>query len=306
VTLPQVRERTPDRPGPGATPASLLRALDISLGRRVQGIMPGEHRAPGIGGGIELAAIRPYVPGDDVRTIDWNVTARMREAHVRVPVAERALTTWLLLDTSASMHFGTADRRKTDVAEGVALVVGQLATKRANRLGVFAFGGREPITLPPRQGRTGLLGLLLALREDPPAEGGGATSLGAALQRAGAMARQGGLVVLISDFRGPQDWLDPLRALRARHSVLAVEVRDPRELELPSVGVLALVDPETSRQVQADTRSRKLRDRFAAAAAAEREQVAQLLRDARVDHAVLSTSGDWLRPLARRLGRGLR
>jgi uncharacterized protein (DUF58 family) len=306
VTLPRVRDRTPDRPGPGPTPAALLRALDLTLARRVQGIMPGEHKAPGIGGGIELAAIRPYVPGDDVRTIDWNVTARMQEAHVRVPVAERALTTWLLLDNSASMHFGTADRRKADVAEGVALVIGQLATKRANRLGIYAFGGRDAISLPPRQGRTGLLGLLLALREEPPAEGGGATSLGAALQRAGGMARNGGLVVLVSDFRGPQDWLDPLRAIRARHSVLCVEVRDPREQELPAMGVLALVDPETGRQIQADTRSRKLRQRFAAAAASEREQVAQLLRDARVDHAVLSTSGEWLRPLAKRLGRGLR
>ena len=306
MTLPQVRDRTPDRPGPGPTPAGLLRALDLTLARRVQGGMPGEHRAPGIGGGIELAAIRPYVPGDDVREIDWNVTARMREAHVRVPVAERALTTWLLIDNSASMHFGTADRRKTDVAEGVALVIGQLASKRANRLGVYAFGGHEPITLPPRQGRTGLLGLLIALREEPPAEGGGRTSLGAALRRAGGMARQGGLVVLVSDFRGPQDWLDPLRALRARHSVLAVEVRDPRELELPAMGVLALVDPETGRQIQADTRSRKLRERFAAAAAEERRQVAQLLRDARVDHVVLSTAGEWLRPLAKRVGRGLR
>jgi uncharacterized protein (DUF58 family) len=306
VRLPQVRERTPDRPGPGPTPATLLRALDLTLSRRVQGVMPGEHKAPGIGGGIELAAVRPYVPGDDVRTIDWNVTARMRQPHVRVPVAERALTTWLLLDASASMHFGTADRRKADVAEGVALVVGQLATKRSNRLGVFAFGGAETLTLPPRQGRAGLLGLLLALREEPPASGGGATSLGAALRRAGALARQGGLVVLVSDFRGPQDWLDPLRAIRARHSVLCVEVRDPREQELPAMGVLSLVDPETGRQVRADTRSRKLRERFAAAAASEREQVAQLLRDARVDHAVLSTSGDWLRPLAKRLGRGLR
>jgi uncharacterized protein (DUF58 family) len=283
-----------------------LRALDLTLARQVQGIMPGEHKAPGIGGGIELAAIRPYVPGDDVRTIDWNVTARMREAHVRVPVAERALTTWLLLDNSASMHFGTADRRKADVAEGVALVVGQLATKRANRLGVYAFGGLETRMLPPRQGRTGLLGLLLALREEPPAEGGGPTSVGAAIKRATAMARGGGLVVVVSDFRGPQDWLDPMRALRAQHSVLAVEVRDPREQELPAMGVLSLVDPETGRQVRADTRSKKLRDRFAAAAADERAQVAQLLRDARVDHAVLTTAGDWLRPLAKRLGRGLR
>jgi uncharacterized protein (DUF58 family) len=306
VSLPQVRDRTPDRPGPGPTPAALLRALDFTLARRVQGLMPGEHKAPGIGGGIELAAIRPYATGDDVRDIDWNVTARMQEAHVRVPVAERALTTWLLLDGSASMHFGTADRRKADVAEGVALVVGQLATKRSNRLGVFAFGGVDTRTLPPRQGRAGLLGLLVALREEPPEEGGGATSLGAALRQSAGLARQGGLVVLVSDFRGPHDWLDPLRALRARHSILAVEIQDPREQELPSMGVLALVDPETGRQVRADTRSRKLRERFARAAADERAQVAGLLRDARVDHVVLSTAGDWLRPLAKRMGRGLR
>jgi uncharacterized protein (DUF58 family) len=305
VTLPQARERTPAAPGPGPTPAELLRALDLRLRRRVQGIVPGEHRAPGIGGGIELAQVRPYVPGDDVRAIDWNVTARMREPHVRVPVAERALTTWLLLDSSASMHFGTADRRKADVAEGVALVIGQLATRRANRLGVLAFGGGEPRTLPPRQGRAGLLGLLLALRGDVPAEGGGATSLGAALRRAGALARQSGLVVLVSDFRGPRDWTAPLRRLRAHHALLAVEVRDPREQQLPSMGVLALVDPETGRQVRADTRSAKLRERFAAVAAAERAEVAAELRDAGADHVVLSTAGDWLRPLARQLGRGL-
>jgi uncharacterized protein (DUF58 family) len=306
VTLPQVRDRTPDRPGPGPTPAGLLKALDLTLQRRVQGLMPGEHKAPGIGGGIELAAVRPYVPGDDVRDIDWNATARMRAPHVRVPVAERALTTWLLLDASASMHFGTADRRKTDVAEGVALVVGQLATRRANRLGVYAFGGGTPRTLPPRQGRSGLLGLLLALRDEPPAEGGGATSLGAALKRSVGIARQGGLVVVVSDFRGPRDWVAPLRQLRSRHAVLAVEVRDPREQELPSMGVLSLVDPETGRQVRADTGSRKLRERFAAAAAAERADVHQALRENGIDHTVLSTSGDWLRPLANRLGRGLR
>jgi uncharacterized protein (DUF58 family) len=120
------------------------------------------------------------------------------------------------------------------------------------------------------------------------------------------VATQRALVLVVSDFRGPLSWRAPLLRLAGRHTVLAVEVRDPREQELPAMGVLALVDPETGRQIQADTRSRKLRQRFAAAAASEREQVAQLLRDARVDHAVLSTSGEWLRPLAKRVGRGLR
>ena len=114
-------ERTPERPGPGPVPPAVLRSLDLALLRRVESLVPGEHMTPQVGAGTELAMVRPYHPGDDVRHIDWNVTARMREPHVRVHIGERALTTWVVLDTSASMTFGTADRRKFDVAEGVAL-----------------------------------------------------------------------------------------------------------------------------------------------------------------------------------------
>jgi uncharacterized protein (DUF58 family) len=297
-------ERTPERPGPGAVPPAVLRSLDLAILRRVESLVPGEHLTPQVGAGTELAMIRPYHPGDDVRYIDWNVTARMQEPHVRVHVGERALTAWLVLDASASMTFGTADRRKADVAEGVALAVGHVATRRGNRLGVVSFAAEAPVVMRPRQGRLGLLQLLARLRAEPEAEGAGATSLGGALAGVAAVARQRGLIVLVSDFRGERDWEGPLRTLRARHGVLAVEIRDPRELELTPMGDLWLVDPETGRQLQVNTSRRRIRRRFAEAAAAERAEVAAALRRTGADHLVLSTQGDWLRDLAAHLRRG--
>jgi len=299
-------EATPERPGPGALPPELLRALQIDIARRLEGMLAGDYRSTRHGHGTELAQVRPYVPGDDVRLIEWNVTARMGEPHVRVNLAERVLVTWLVLDTSPSMQFGTADRRKADVAAGVAIAIGHVATRRGNRLGVVTFGDAHPHAIPPTQGRHGLLGLLTALGGEPERDAVGATSLGRALETAGAIARQRGVVVLVSDFRGPFDWRTPLLRLLERHDVLAVEVRDPREQELPNVGELWLVDPETGRQVRVDTRDAGLRERFAAAAAEERTGVARVLTALGVPHLVLSTSGDWLRPFAAFLGGGRR
>jgi len=300
-------EPTPARPGPGPLPDALLRALEVSIGRRVGGLLAGDYRSLLLGEGTELAQVRPYVPGDDVRAMDWNVTARTGEPHVRVHLAERVLVTWLVLDTSPSMQFGTAERRKADVAEGVAIAIGHIATRRGNRLGFVTFGDEEPRALPPRQGRLGLVGLMEALREERDDDGTrvGATSLGGALRRTGALARQRAIVVVVSDFRGPVDWRRPLIELAGRHEVVAVEIRDPREQELPNAGVLWLVDPETGRQVRADTRSAKLRARFAAAAAQERAEVARVLAGAGARHVVLGTSGDWLRTLAVFLRRGV-
>ena len=291
-------EPTPERPGPGAIPDALLRALDVTIGRRVEGLLAGDYRSSLLGSGTELAQVRPYVPGDDPRQIDWNVTARTGQAHVRVQLAERVMVTWLVLDTSPSMQFGTADRRKADVAEGVALAVGHVATRRGNRLGIVTFGGADPRSEPPRQGRVGLIGLLRALREDDAGDAGGATSLGEAFLRAGALARQRSLVVVVSDFRGPFDWRAPLLQLAGRHDVIAVEVRDRREQELPNVGDLWLVDPETGEQLRVDTRDARLRSRFAAAAAVERSGLARTLAALGVRHVVVSTQGDWLRALA--------
>lgn len=296
------RAVTPDRPGPGPMPEALLRALEVKIGRRMEGLLAGDYRSSLFGDGTEFAQVRPYEPGDDVRRIDWNVTARTREPHVRVDLAERVLVTWLVLDTSPSMQFGTADRRKADVAEGAAIAIGHVATRRGNRLGIVTFGGAEPRALPARQGRMGLVGLLAAIRQEPEPDGDdarpGATSLGEAINRAGALARQRSLVVVVSDFRGPRDWRRPLLELAGRHDVVALEVRDRREQELTNVGALWLVDPETGRLMHVDTRSRRLRERFATAAAAERADVARQLALAGVRHHVLATSGDWLRSLA--------
>jgi uncharacterized protein (DUF58 family) len=296
--VPLVPVRSPDRPGPGPTPEALLRALDVVVRRRVEALLAGEYRSNSLGIGTELAQIRLYQPGDDVRRIDWNVTARTREPHVRDQVAERALVSWLLLDTSPSMHFGTADRRKADVAEGVALAVGHIATRRGNRLGVVTFGDDDPLTIPPRQGRVGLMGLLASLRREPQVEGGGATSLGSALARTGRLAHSRSLVFVVSDLRGPRDWKPAVLALAGRHDVIAVEIRDRREQELPNVGELWLVDPETGRHLRVDTGSSRLRERFAAAADAERAELTTELRRCGVDHVVLWTGGDWLRTFA--------
>jgi uncharacterized protein (DUF58 family) len=298
-------EPTPERPGPGPLPDALLRALDVSIGRRIEGLLAGDFRSTLHGEGTELALVRPYAPGDDVRRIDWAVTARTGEAHVRVQLAERVLVTWLVLDTSPSMQFGTADRRKADVAEGVAIAVGHVATRRGNRLGLVTFGDSSPAATPPRQGRMALIGLLGALRDKGDARDGrvGSTSLGEGLRRTGRLARQRAVVVVVSDFRGPLDWRRPLLELADGHELVAIEIRDPVEQALPKAGALWLVDPETGNQLRVDTRSEKLRSRFASAAAEERAVVARTLASAGARHVVLTTSGDWLRTLAALLRR---
>jgi uncharacterized protein (DUF58 family) len=303
------RARTPAAPGPGPTPEALIRALDLSIGRQIRGLVSGEFRALDLGGGMELAQIRPYQAGDDVRRIDWNVTARMPEPHVRVHVPERALTTWLLLDESPSMTFGTADRRKADVAEGVAIAVAHLSTQRGNRLSVMTFGDGRGRRTPPRGGRAGLLATLVdghaapgtARSEPDPAGPTTPASPAAALRFVTHAAAPGGLVVLVTDLRGPLDWLPDLGAVRRRHGLLVVEIRDPREDDLPDVGEVTLVDAETGREVRVDTASPHLRAKFAEAAARDRRLVERELRRLRARHVVLSTSGSWLRSLADQL-----
>ena len=248
-------------PGRGRCRTRLLRALDVTIGRRVEGLLAGDYRSTLLGDGTELAQIRPYVPGDDVRRIDWNVTARTSEPHVRVHLAERVLVTWLVLDTSPSMQFGTADRRKADVAEGVAIAVGHVATRRGNRLGVVTFGERraERAAAAPGPGRARSAcspRCATSRSRGRPAP----TSLGEALRRAGALARQRSLVVVVSDFRGPLDWRRAAAAARRaprRASPSRSATRASRSC--PNVGELWLVDPETGRQLRVDTRSARLR-----------------------------------------------
>lgn len=292
--------RTPAAPGPGPLSAASLRALELSIGRRVDALLAGDYRSAFAGVGSELWQLRPYEAGDDVRRIEWNVTARTGQPHVRVELAERVLVTWLVLDASASMAFGTADRRKADVVEGAAVAIGYAATRRGNRLGTVVFGA-DPTVERPRQGRRALLDSLRMLRERSP---GGSGSLRSALELADRVAKQRALVVVVSDFRGPPDWRAPLLRLAGRHAVLAVEVRDPREQELADVGDLRLVDPETGAQLRVDTSDRRLRERFAIAAADERRTLVASLATVGARHVALSTEGDWLRPLAAFLRRG--
>jgi len=284
-------------------PDALVDALDLVVTRRVARGLPGDRRAPGVGVGTELAQLRPYQVGDDVRHIDPAATARTGEPHVRMHVPERTLTTWIVLDVSPSMAFGTAARLKADVAEGVALVLGRLAVRRAGAVGLVRFGfGERAHVLPPRGAKPGIVALRRALAEGVATDGQGRPdALTDALARVGRVARGPGVVAILSDFRDQAGWERPLGALRVHHSVLAIEIGDPRETDVPAVGRLALVDPETGRRAEVDTSSPQLRARFAALERERRAGVARELRRLHVDHVTLSTEDDWLVALGRRL-----
>ena len=283
-------------------PSSLVEGLDLPIAHRAAGQLPGDRRAAGVGAGTELAQLRAYQVGDDVRQIDAAATARTGIPHVRVHVPERTLTTWLVIDVSPSMAFGTAERLKSDVADGVAQVIGRLAIRRAGRLALLTFGSGRMRLIPPRGSRPALIGVRRTLAEGVGEDGQSEPhALTHALGRIGRIAVQPGFVVVVSDFRGQHDWTTAMGALRMRHSVLAVEVRDPRETALPAVGRLALIDPETGERIEVDSNHRALRERFAAVERADRDKIASELRRLRVDHAILSTDGDWLFELGRTL-----
>ncbi|MBB4661930.1 DUF58 domain-containing protein [Conexibacter arvalis] len=290
------------RQGPGRIPHGLLESLDLIVARRASGALPGDRRAAGLGSGTELAQLRPYEVGDDVRQIDAAATARTGTPHVRLHVPERTLTTWIALDLSPSMAFGTTRRLKSDVAEGATMVIGRLAVRRAGRVALMTFGAGTPRLLPPRASKPGVVALQRALAEGVAPDGHHEPgALRNALRRIGRVATQPGLVVVISDWRDEDDWTRALGALAQRHSVLAIEIRDPREAEVPAVGRLALVDPETGERIEVDTSRASVRERFAQIERERRERVGRELRRLAVEHVVLSTDGDWLADLGRRL-----
>ena len=290
------------RQGPGPLAQPLIERLDLALSRLVARMLPGDRRAAGVGAGTELAQLRQYEIGDDVRHIDPAATARTGQPHVRLHVPERALTTWIVLDVSPSMAFGTALRLKADVAEGVALVFGRLGVRRAGSVGLVAFGAATTRVLPPRGAKPGIVALRRMLAEGVAPDGQHhADGLESALARVVRMTRQPGLVVVISDFRDQHGWQRPMGALRVRHSVVATEIVDPREAEVPAVGRLAVVDPETGARIEVDTSSRRVRERFAALDRERREHLTRELRRLRVDHVTLSTDQDWLLALGRHL-----
>jgi uncharacterized protein (DUF58 family) len=288
--------------GPGPLPHGLISALDLVVARRAAGALPGDRRAAGLGAGTELAQLRPYEVGDDVRQLDAAATARTGVPHVRLHVPERTLTTWLVVDASPSMAFGTAQRLKWDVAAGAALVLSRLAVRRAGSVALMTFGAGRPRLVPPRASKPGVVALRRALAEGCAPDGRpDRHALADALRRTGKVATQPGLVVVISDFRDQDGWTRPLGALSARHSTMAIEVGDPREATIPAVGRLSLVDPETGARVEVDTSRRRVRERFAALEAERRATVARELRRLEVEHVALSTGEDWLQELGKRL-----
>ncbi|MFC0005801.1 DUF58 domain-containing protein [Micromonospora siamensis] len=315
----------PAGPGLGAlTPDQRLRRLELTVTRRLDGLLHGQHRGLLPGPGSEAAGSREYRPGEDeVRRMDWAVTARTAVPHVREVDADRELTTWLLVDASPSMEFGTAELDKRELAVAAVAAVGFLTAGTGNRLGAQVLGPTGLRRFPARGGRTHLLGLLRALLDAPragdrpgadgrPTVAGGPvgaapSGLAEALTAVQRVALRRGLVVLVSDFLDdlPDDpaaaapWEPALRRLAARHQVLAVEVTDPREWELPDVGLITLADPETGRRREVWTGDPGLRQRFADAATAQRDQVRQLLRRCGATHLALRTDRDWAADIVR-------
>jgi uncharacterized protein (DUF58 family) len=300
---PSLLADPPGRQGPGRTPPAAVAALDLAIARRAAGRLPGDHVAAGVGLGTELAQLRPYVEGDDIRQLDPAASARTNEPHVRLQVPERALTTWVLLDVSPSMAFGSDTRLKSDVAAGAATVVSRLATRRGGRIGLLRWGSDEEVLIPPRGGRRALGAIDRVIRAGVAADGTSPVcDFDHAIRRLGLLARQPGLAIVISDFRDPSNWSRALAALSHRHRVVAVEISDPRESTLPDAGTIIVRDPESGRDVEVNTSSARLRGAYEAAGLRHRDELKHAMRAARARHVPLLTSRDWLRDL----GVGLR
>lgn len=279
---------------PGLETRRLLSRLQLVVTRRRRGLVQGEHLGLFPGPGSEPGESRIYVLGDDVRLIDWNVTARTGELHVCDPVADHEVDLWLLVDVSASQHFGTTVREKREVVVGLAAAFGLPATRLANRVGAVIVGGGEVVTVPPATGRVRLLALLRRVLATPAWEQEGRTDLAAAVARLERLTRRRSVVVVISDLLCPPGWEAALGRLGSRHDLVVAEVYDPRELELPRMGILTLVDPETGRSRVIDSSRTSLRAAFARASVAQREATAAAIARAGADHLVVSTEADWL------------
>ncbi len=275
-----------------------LRTLELAVRGRLDGLLQGNHLGLVPGPGSELGEARQYQPGDDVRRMDWAVTARTTEPHVRQTVADRELETWVVLDLSARLDVGTAACEKRDLAIAALAAVPDVTRGGGNRIGVLVANGDELVRIPARGGLAHAQGMLRRVASVPRVAEGTRGDLAAAIEQLRRPPRRRGLAVVISDFLGEPDWERALRALSARHELLAVEVLDPRELELPDVGTVVLADPESGRQREV-TITPLLAREFAAAAAEHREQVAAALRRCGAAHLTLRTDSDWIADVVR-------
>ena len=279
----------------------ILRRLELDVERRLDGLLQGDYRGLVSGLGSEPGETREYQPGDDVRRMDWNVTARTGAPHVRDTVADRELETTVLVDLSPSLDFGTAKLRKADLALAVVAAVGILTERTGNRLGavVATAGGVQEFRA--RSGRRHLMAMLHRLATHDPASvpaGPHPPAFDDALWRVAGPGHRTGLAVVVSDLLRP-GWDDPLKAVTARHETLVVEVVDPRELTLPNVGIIELQDRTTGAVTEIDTRSDKVRARYEEAGRARLADHARRVRQAGADHLLLRTDRDWVIDLAR-------
>jgi uncharacterized protein (DUF58 family) len=286
-------------PAGGIPSVQRLRRTRLEVVRRLGSGAPGDHASPFHGPGTDLAGVRAYQPGDEVRHIDWNVTARLGEPHVRQFQAERQLTAWLLVDRSPSFLFGTARQLKRDQAIEFAAAAAGLLTHHGDRVGLIGFGHRVDLVVPPGAGRRQEVRILEALRQTPPADAGGTTDLAHVLEEAGRAIRRRSLVFLVSDFISAPGWERPLALLSRRHDLVAVPIEDPAEIELPNAGPLRFEDPETGQQLWVDTSDKGVRRRYHEAAQKRRAEIQAILRRHRVDTLWLSTAEPIAAPLLR-------
>jgi len=278
--------------------AAALRTLELTVRRKLDGVLQGNHLGLIPGPGSEAGESRLYQPGDDVRRMDWSVTARTTHPHVRQMIADRELETWMVVDMSASLDFGTTGCEKRDLAVAAAAAITYLNSGGGNRLGALIANGQNVIRVPARSGRQHEQMMLRAIATSPRAALGVRGDLASAIDALRRPERRRGMAVIISDFLGPINWMRPLRAIAARHEVLGIEVLDPRDVELPDVGDVILQDTETgvTREFTIDA---QLRDDFARAAAAHREEVARTLRRCGAPLMTLRTDRDWVADIVR-------
>jgi len=272
----------------------LLRRLHWTVLRPLAAALGGDERSLIRGFGAEMTEVREYQVGDDVRHIDWNITARTDRPFVRESYVDRALDVWLMLDLSASVDWGTAECLKRDRAIEFAAVVGQLLGTHSNRVGALLFANSPLTFVAPSAGRAHMLRILAAMQAEPPQGNTGATDLQSALIQANAVIRRKSLVLIVSDFLTPDGWQAALGQLAQRHEIIAVRLHDPRESELPDVGFITLEDPETGAQLMVNTSDRSLRERFQSAACAQDEGIRTALARHGIDQLTLSTSGGLL------------
>ncbi|HET7027335.1 MAG TPA: DUF58 domain-containing protein [Candidatus Limnocylindrales bacterium] len=288
-------------PAPEQAPDRILQRLDWQVVRRLDGLLQGDYRSLFHGNGLDFADLREYQPGDDVRYIDWNVTARMDAPYVRQYLEDREITAWFLLDLSPSVDFGTVDaeRAKRTVLVDFVTTLARLLTRHGNRVGAMFYGDRVGRTIPARGGRLQVLRLIDELQRQPRLARSRSTELAPLVEAGRRTIKRRSVVFLISDFISAPGWERPLHQLNARHDVVAVRLFDPREVDLPDVGPVILEDAETGEQLYVDTHDRAFRRRFAEAAHERAEVLAAAFGRAGVDAVSLSTDEDLVRAIVR-------